>query len=50
LAQPGVTAPIASATNAAQLLEITQSVDLALGAEDLAVLAPDAALEIEHRG
>jgi aryl-alcohol dehydrogenase-like predicted oxidoreductase len=50
LAQPGVTAPIASATHAGQLLELTEAVDLALDAADFATLAPDAALEIEHGG
>ena len=38
LVQPGVTAPIASATNTTQLLDLTQAVDLVLDAEDLVVL------------
>lgn len=38
LARPSVTAPIVSATSVAQLRDIVQSVDLKLGAEDLAEL------------
>ena len=38
LAKPGVAAPIASATNVAQLTELMGVLDLALSAEDIAAL------------